>query len=159
MRRQNLLIATHNPGKMREYGRLLHGIPFRLVSLNDLGIIDEVEETGDTFEENAWLKAGGYAAMSGLLTLADDSGLAVDALNGEPGVQSARYGAPQAATDGERVELLLRNLENVPWARRTARFRCVLAIAGPARSWSDDAEIPPNPPLRKGGDLSLHFPG
>ena len=85
-----LLIATGNTGKMHEYVDLLQGIPFELVSFRDLGITHEVEETGETFEENAWLKASEYAAISGLLTLADDSGLEVDALSGEPGVRSAR---------------------------------------------------------------------
>ena len=88
----SLLVATGNAGKLREYADLLRETPFTLLSLKDVGITDEVEETGDTFAENAWLKASGYAAMSGLLTLADDSGLEVDALGGDPGVHSARYG-------------------------------------------------------------------
>ena len=131
-----LLVATGNPGKLREYAGLLCEAPFTLVSLKDVGITQEVPETGDTFHENAWLKASGYATMSGMLTLADDSGLEVDALGGEPGVRSARYGpAPGEAgacrSDADRVALLLRNLENVPWPRRTARFRCVINIAQP----------------------------
>ncbi len=126
-----LLIATGNPGKMREYADLFQGIPFDLVSLQDLGITHEVEETGETFEENAWLKASEYAAISGLLTLADDSGLEVDALSGEPGVRSARYGGDSCSGDDDRVELLLKNLENVPWEERGARFRCVISVALP----------------------------
>ena len=126
-----LLIATGNPGKLREYAGLLQGAPFALVSLKDVGITQEVEETGDTFAENAWLKASGYAAMSGLLTLADDSGLEVDALGGDPGVRSARYGGSACQSDPERVALLLRNLAGVPWPRRTARFRCIVNIARP----------------------------
>ncbi len=133
-----LLIATGNPGKMREYIDLLQGIPFELVSLRDLGITHEVEETGETFEENAWLKASEYAAISGLLTLADDSGLEVDALSGEPGVRSARYGGDSCTSDEDRVELLLRNMKDVPWEERGARFRCVIVIALP-----EDAKIPP----------------
>ena len=129
-----LLVATGNPGKLREYQGLLSSAPFRLVSLRDVGITDEVEETGDTFAENAWLKASGYAAMSGLLTLADDSGLEVDALGGEPGVRSARYGGDACRSDAERVSLMLRNLEGVPWPERTARFRCVINIASPSRA-------------------------
>ena len=134
---RELLVATGNPGKLREYAELLRHVPFRLVSLKDVGITDEVEETGDTFAENAWLKASGYAAMSGLLTLADDSGLEVDALGGDPGVRSARYGpAPDedgaCRSDADRVALLLRNLDGVPWPKRTARFRCVINIARPA---------------------------
>ena len=124
-----LLIATGNPGKLREYQGLLRNIPFELVSLRDLGITHEVDETAETFEENAWLKASEYAAISGVLTLADDSGLEVDALNGEPGVRSARYGGDSCIDDQDRVALLLKNLGNVPWEERTARFRCVIAVA------------------------------
>ena len=137
-----LLVATGNPGKLREYTGLLRDAPFRLVSLKDVGITDDVEEAGETFAENAWLKASGYAALSGMLTLADDSGLEVDALSGEPGVHSARYGGDACHSDGERVALLLRNLEDVPWQRRTARFRCVINIVHP------EGERPhPGPPL------------
>ena len=123
-----LLIATGNSGKVREYAELLSGIPFELVSLKDLGITHEVDETGETFEENAWLKASEYAALSGLLTLADDSGLEVDALGGDPGVRSARYGGDACQGDEDRVNLLLKNLEDVPWDKRTARFRCAIAV-------------------------------
>ena len=127
-----LLVATGNPGKLREYQGLLGDAPFRLVSLRDVGITDEVEETGNTFEENAWLKASGYATMSGILTLADDSGLEVDALGGDPGVRSARYGGDACSSDQDRVGLLLKNLGGVPWERRTARFRCVINIVRPS---------------------------
>ena len=126
-----LLVATGNPGKLREYQGLLRDMPYRLVSLKDVGITNEVEETGDTFAENAWLKASGYAAMSGMLTLADDSGLEVDALCGEPGVRSARYGGDACDSDADRVSLLLRNLNGVPWEKRTARFRCVINVVRP----------------------------
>ena len=129
---RTLLIATGNPGKLREYRGLLKDAPYNLVSLNDAGITSEVEETGDTFAENAWLKAAGYADMSGLLTLADDSGLEVDALGGEPGVLSARYGGDACHTDADRVDLLLRNLDGVPWEKRTARFRCVINLVDPS---------------------------
>jgi XTP/dITP diphosphohydrolase len=124
-----LLIATHNKGKMREYQHLLRDIPFELFSLDDVGIGEEVDETGSTFEENARLKASTYARISGVLTLSDDSGLEVDALGGEPGVHSARYGGDSCATDQDRVALLLRKLEGTPWEKRTARFRCIIAIA------------------------------
>ncbi|MDA0263799.1 MAG: non-canonical purine NTP pyrophosphatase [Chloroflexi bacterium] len=153
----HLLIATGNPGKMREYADLLSGLPFQLVSLRDLGITHEVNETGDTFEENAWLKASEYAAISGLLTLADDSGLEVDALSGAPGVRSARYGGDACASDQDRVALLLKNLEGVPWEQRGARFRCVIAVArlsldpdtagGTKQDLSDGAASP----FREGG--------
>ena len=125
-----LLIATRNRGKMRELRQLLGGAPHEIASLDDLGIADEIEETGATFEENAALKAEGYSLLSGLLTLADDSGLEVDALGGEPGVRSARY-AGADASDADRVSLLLKNLEGTGADDRTARFRCVIAIAAP----------------------------
>ena len=138
---RELLVATGNPGKLREYQGLLKGAPFRLLSLRDVGISEEVDETGDTFAENAWLKASGYAKMSGMLTLADDSGLEVDALGGEPGVRSARYGGDACRSDGERVDLLLRNLDGVPWEKRTARFRCVINIAGPSAVADREPEL------------------
>jgi len=116
---------------VREYRELLRDVPWELVSLPELGINDEVEETGESFEENAWLKARTYAAWSGLLALADDSGLEVDALQGEPGIRSARYGGDPGASDRNRVELVLQKLKDIPWERRTARFRCVIAIACP----------------------------
>jgi XTP/dITP diphosphohydrolase len=100
------------------------------VTLNDVGIRDEVPEDEPTFEANAVAKARGYARLSGLLTLADDSGLVVDALGGRPGVQTARYGGPGLSA-AQRYGLLLKELEGVAWARRTARFRCVIALAAP----------------------------
>lgn len=126
-----LLLATRNPGKVREYRGLLLGIPYELVSLEQTGISDEVAETGQTFEENAWLKARSNAAWSGLLTLADDSGLEIDALGGEPGIHSSRYGGNPNSSDLDRVNLVLRRMAGVPWQRRTARFRCVIVIAQP----------------------------
>ena len=136
-----LLVATGNPGKLREYASLLHDAPFSLVSLKDVGITQEVPETGDTFHENAWLKASGYAMLSGMLTLADDSGLEVDALRGEPGVHSARYGGDACRSDADRVSLLLRNMENVSWPRRTARFRCIISIARPPSNGNGQPEL------------------
>ena len=122
-----LLIATHNDGKLAELRSLLGAVPYALVSLDDVGIRADVEETGETLEENAALKATAYARLAGLPTLADDSGLEVDALNGAPGVRSARY-AGSGATDADRIAKLLANLaaHQPPW---TARFRCVIAIA------------------------------
>ncbi|UCC17109.1 MAG: XTP/dITP diphosphatase [Dehalococcoidales bacterium] len=127
---RKLLIATTNQGKVREYKNLLKDVPFNLVSLADEGITTVVEETGTTFKENAGLKAEIVAAESRLLTLADDSGLEVDALGGEPGVMSARY-AGDDATDAERVDYLLSKMKNVPDGKRTARFRCIIAISDP----------------------------
>jgi len=125
-----LLLATNNKGKAREYRSLLSGVPFELVTPDEVGINTEVEEVGKSFEENARLKAATLAAESQLLSLADDSGLEVDALGGEPGTLSARY-AGEGASDEDRVSYLLTKLEGVPEERRTARFRCVIAIATP----------------------------
>ena len=129
--KRKLLVATGNPGKMKEVSHILKGLPFRVLSLQDLGVSMPVEETGTTFAENAVLKASAYCASAGLLTMADDSGLVVDALDGRPGVLSARYGG-EALSDPQRVELLLRELEGVPWEKRTARFRCVIALVWPS---------------------------
>ncbi len=125
-----LLIATHNQGKVREYEELLADVGVELVSLSEVGIDRAIPEEGDTYAENALLKARGYAALSGMLTLADDSGIEVDALGGAPGVRTARY-AGIDASDAERNALLLRSIEGIPEAERTARFRCVIALAWP----------------------------
>ena len=130
MNTPKLLIATNNQGKLREYRHLLDGVPFEMVSPADVGIDAELEETGGTFEENAILKATTFSAASGLPALADDSGLEVDALGGEPGVFSARY-AGENATDADRIAYLLEKLKDVPEGQRAARFRCVIAIAQP----------------------------
>ena len=128
---RTLLVATRNPGKMREYRQLLADYPGRLISLDDAGVPDEVEETGDTFRANAVLKATAYAQFSGHLTISDDSGIEVHALGGDPGVYSARYGGDACQTDADRVALLLHNLAEIPWEQRIARFYCCTAIAGP----------------------------
>lgn len=126
-----LVVATRNQGKMREYRELLAAWPVQLISLDDAGVSGDVEETGNTFLENARLKAGEYASLSNLSTISDDSGLEVNALGGEPGVYSARYGGDACKSDADRIALLLQNLEGVPWSQRIARFRCVTAIAAP----------------------------
>ncbi|HUU63708.1 MAG TPA: XTP/dITP diphosphatase [Dehalococcoidia bacterium] len=123
-------MATKNPAKVREYSRLLQGIPYEIVTLSEEGIYQVVDETGKTLEENASLKAKSYACQSNLLTLADDSGLEVDALGGEPGALSARF-AGEGASDNERIDYLLAKLTGIPWEERTARFRCMIAIASP----------------------------
>jgi len=125
-----LLLATNNQAKVGEYKALLLNIPFELVTLAELGITTIVNEVGGSLEENARLKATVLAAESRLLTLADDSGLEVDALGGEPGPLSARY-AGEGASDRERIDYLLSRIESVPREKRTARFRCVIAIAAP----------------------------
>lgn len=127
---RTLLVATHNQGKIREYRDLLAGLPIAVTWLDQEGVTLEVEETGATFTENACLKAEQYANLTGLWTWADDSGLEVDALGGEPGVYSARYGGP-GLSDRDRYLRLLDALHSLPDAPRTARFRCVVAIAAP----------------------------
>ena len=113
---------------MREYRSLLSNLPFELVTPAELGITTIVNEIGESLEENARLKATVLAAESHLLALADDSGLEVDALGGEPGPMSARY-AGEEASDWDRVNYLLARLKGVPWEKRSARFRCVIALA------------------------------
>ena len=136
-----LLIATHNAGKVREFYNLLGDVPFSLTSLKEQGVEEGVDETGATFHENAVIKAQAYSRLTGLLTLSDDSGLEVDALDSGPGIYSARYGG-EGLTDEGRVDLLLHNLRGVPWNLRSARFRCVIAIAPPpvASALSDSQE-------------------
>jgi XTP/dITP diphosphohydrolase len=125
-----LLLATSNPGKIREYRFLLDGLGYRITTLAEEGITKLVTESGDNYEQNARLKATSYAKLSQLTALADDSGLEVDALNGEPGIKSARF-AGKVATDADKVSLLLSKLKSVPWPQRTACFKCVIAIATP----------------------------
>jgi XTP/dITP diphosphohydrolase len=127
---RQLLLATNNQGKIREFRDLLEGIPFQLVAPADLGLQLEVEESGSTYQANARLKATAFSRASGLLTLADDSGLEVDALNGEPGLLSSRYAGPGAG-DADRVKFMLDKLRGVAREKRTARFRCVIAISPP----------------------------
>ena len=127
-----LLLATNNRGKVQEYRALLQDIPYELVTLAELGITTKVSEVGGSLEENARLKATALAAESHLAVLADDSGLEVDALGGEPGPLSARY-AGEGASDEELVNYLLSRLKGVPWEKRSARFRCIIAIATSSR--------------------------
>jgi XTP/dITP diphosphohydrolase len=127
-----LLLATGNKAKLHELESLLHEMPYELVTPDEVSIITEVAEVGHSLEENATLKATAYAAMSRLLTLADDSGLEVEALGGKPGVLSARY-AGADATDSDRIDRLLTQLKDVPWEKRQARFRCVIAVASPGK--------------------------
>jgi XTP/dITP diphosphohydrolase len=125
-----LLLATNNEAKVREYKVLLQYLSVELVTLAEIGIIATVNEVGESLEENAKIKATEFAAKSQLLALADDSGLEVDALGGEPGRLSARY-AGEKASDRDRIDYLLAKLKEVPWQRRTACFRCVIATATP----------------------------
>ena len=127
MSQGELLIASQNPGKLREMTQLVQGLPFRVLSPGDLGILTAPEETGKTFLENATLKALEYARRSGHLTVADDSGLSVDALDGGPGLYSSRFGG-EGASDLDRNRLLLERLRGVPGERRGARFTSALAV-------------------------------
>ena len=147
-----LVIATGNPGKVLEIKDLLNGFPIRIKSLEDFGPIPEVEEDGLTFEENAYKKASFTAKILGIPALADDSGLMVDALGGEPGVWSARYAGPNAS-DEQRVAKLLKEMQGQ--TNRKAAFECVLSIAvpsGPALTYEARCEglIAEAPAGRKG---------
>ncbi|HBA90571.1 MAG: non-canonical purine NTP pyrophosphatase, RdgB/HAM1 family [Chloroflexi bacterium GWB2_54_36] len=131
-----LLIASSNRGKLREIQAVLAGLPVELVLPADLGLSIQVDETGATYAENAALKARAYCQVSGLLTLADDSGLEVDALKGAPGLHSARFSPKPGASDADRRALLIRTLSNIPvppgapgWP---ARFHCTVSVAEPS---------------------------
>ena len=125
-----LLLATTNPGKINEYRFLLDGIGYQVVTLAEQGIATMATESGNSYEQNARLKAAACTKLSQLITLADDSGLEVDALGGEPGIHSARF-AGKIATDADKVKILLAKLASIPWEERTAHFKCVIAIVTP----------------------------
>jgi XTP/dITP diphosphohydrolase len=127
---RRLLIATGSAHKLAELRSLLELPSVELVGLAGVGLADDASEEGETFEANAVAKALHYAGLSGLPTLADDSGLEVDALGGLPGVRTRRYAGPEA-TDERNNEKLVRELMGVEQARRTARYQCVLALAEP----------------------------
>lgn len=127
---KEIFIATNNKGKARDFEALFQPLGIEVKTLADLPEMIDVEETGVTFEENAILKAEEIAQRFNTFVIADDSGLEVDALNGEPGVYSARY-AGEAKDDEANIDKVLTQLENVPTQERTARFRCVLAVAAP----------------------------
>ena len=127
-----LLVATTNPGKLAELRDFLSDLPITLVSLRDVGIINAVEETGMTFQENAVLKATYYAKQSGLPTIADDGGLEIDALHGEPGVHSHRWiHKDREDEDEELIQYTLKRLENIPFKQRGAQLHLILAFAMP----------------------------
>ena len=125
------IIATNNKKKLREMGAILEKFGVEAVSLSEAGIESDVEETGVTFEENSRLKAVAAMQVSGLPAIADDSGLEVDALGGEPGVYSARYGGDKCADDTERYLYLLDNMKNIPDGERSARFVSVITCVFP----------------------------
>lgn len=127
---RKLLVATHNAGKVGEFGEMLSALQVDFLSLDDVGIEMNIAETGNSFLTNAILKAETYADMSGLITLADDSGLEVDALDGAPGIYTARFGGP-GLTPAQRYQHLLDQMKHVPPGKRSARFRCVIVVAAP----------------------------
>lgn len=127
---KEVLIATNNAGKGKDFEALFNPLGIKVLTLNDIEDGIDVEETGKTFEENAILKAETVAELLGKIVIADDSGLEIDALDGAPGVYSARY-AGNDSTDDENIDKALHALLGLPSEGRTARFRCVLAIAGP----------------------------
>jgi XTP/dITP diphosphohydrolase len=124
----DLLLASQNPGKLDEMRHLVGGLPYRVVGPGEVGILESPEETGSTFLENATLKALHYAGRSGLLTVADDSGISVDALGGAPGLYSSRFGG-EGASDHDRNQLLLSRLAGVAEAERGARFTSAVVVA------------------------------
>ena len=130
MAKPPLLLATNNPGKAAEFRELLADAGWELVTPRDINLHLEVEESGGDYAENAKIKAATFAKASGLVALADDSGLEVDALGGAPGPLSARFGG-EGIDDEKRVVLLLERLAGVPPEKRSARFRCLIAVARP----------------------------
>jgi XTP/dITP diphosphohydrolase len=126
-----LLIATNNAHKLDEFQEIFADLPVTLTHLSNEGITLDPDETGTTFEENAIIKAKAFAQVTNLPVLADDSGLEIDALGGEPGVYSARYGNTAKHDHAGRYQIVLNKLaaKNIPWEQRTARFRCVIALA------------------------------
>jgi XTP/dITP diphosphohydrolase len=128
-----LLLASQNKGKLAEMRLLLQGLPFRVISPAELGITEAPEETGATFVENATLKAVHYSRVANRLAVADDSGISVDALDGRPGLLSARFGG-EGASDDDRNALLLSKLKGLPPEKRGAHFTCAVVVARPRGS-------------------------
>ncbi|MGO1136124.1 XTP/dITP diphosphatase [Bacillus subtilis] len=124
------IIATHNPGKVKEFKEILEPIGYDVKSLAEIGFTEEIEETGHTFEENAILKAEAVAKAVNKMVIADDSGLSIDNLGGRPGVYSARYAGEQK-DDQANIEKVLSELKGIEKEQRTARFRCALAVSIP----------------------------
>ncbi len=126
-----VVLASKNPHKLVEISQITEKFGFELVLQSELGVDIDVEETGTTFEENSLIKAEAVMKATGLPALADDSGIAVEALNGEPGVYSARYGFDESLDDWGRLQLLLKNMESVPDDKRQAKFVCVITMVTP----------------------------
>lgn len=124
------IIATHNPGKVKEFKEILEPRGYDVKSLAEIGFTEEIEETGHTFEENAIMKAEAVAKAVNKMVIADDSGLSIDNLGGRPGVYSARYAGEQK-DDQANIEKVLSELKGIEKEQRTARFRCALAVSIP----------------------------
>lgn len=127
---RKFIAATRNKGKLKEISEILSGLPFEVISMQDAGIHHDIEENGNTFEENAMIKAESVFKITGEAVMADDSGLEVDFLGGAPGIYSARF-AGEGATDHDKNMKLLGLLEDVPFEKRTARFVCAIAVILP----------------------------
>ncbi|NSW90859.1 MAG: XTP/dITP diphosphatase [Firmicutes bacterium] len=127
---KNLIVATKNKGKYQEIKEILADIPFNVISMGELNLDIDIEETGKTFEENALIKARKVCKLTGEIVIADDSGLEVDYLDGAPGIYSSRFGG-ENATDEEKNRKLLKMLEGVPFEKRKARFVCAIAVVYP----------------------------
>jgi XTP/dITP diphosphohydrolase len=140
---KQFLIATTNPGKLREITKFLADLPIELISLDKLNIKQRVEETGSTFKENAIIKARFYKKISGLLTLADDGGAEIDALNGEPSVKTRRWvHQDRDSTDEELIAYTLKKLNDVPFEQRGMQLRLVLVLATPGdKIYTSEAKI------------------
>ena len=126
-----VVLASKNKHKLVEISQITEKFGFELVLQSELGVDIDVEENGSTFEENSFIKAEAVMKATGLPALADDSGIAVDALNGEPGIYSARYGFDESLDDWGRLQLLLKNTEHVPDGQRQAQFVCVITMVTP----------------------------
>lgn len=126
-----IVLASNNQHKLKEIGKITEKFGFDLILQSDLGINIEVEENGHSFEDNSLLKARAVMEATGFAALADDSGLVVDALNGEPGIYSARYGFDDSLDDWGRLQLLLKNMESIPDTQRQAKFVCVITLMTP----------------------------
>ncbi len=126
--RKKIVLATSNPGKLKEIRRYFKGLPLEILTLRDIGGSGDIEEKGTTFLENARQKSLAYSLLSEYATLAEDSGLEVDHLDGAPGVFSARYSDPEA-TDEKNIRKVLRQMKGVPWPGRRARFVCQLVLS------------------------------
>ena len=127
---RKFIVATRNKGKLKEISEILKDLPFEVISMEDAGIFKDIEETGNTFEENALIKAREVFKIAGEMVMADDSGLEVDYLNGAPGIYSSRF-AGEGASDEDKNNKLFKMLEDVPFEKRTARFVCTIAVVFP----------------------------